>query len=145
MLKEYVEAGFYSFHDSFDSWEDALRASVQPLIEQGVVGAEYAAKVVDSVKRYGPYIVIHPNICIPHAQVDSCVFGTAIAVMRTKEPVVFSEDAAQDVRLFFALASKDEEIHLNNLKELAEVLDDENRLKRLLDSESKEDLLAALS
>ena len=78
MLKEIIEKNRYSFHKGFDNWEDAVKASCKPLIEEGAIEAEYADSIISSIKKFGPYIVIAPNICIPHAQEGKGVNETAV-------------------------------------------------------------------
>ena len=44
MLKEIVEKGFYTFKDSFASWEDAVRGSYEPLQKCKIVDDTYINK-----------------------------------------------------------------------------------------------------
>lgn len=47
MLKEIIEKGYYSFEQRFDNWQDAIRASYRPLLENGVVEDIYVQAVID--------------------------------------------------------------------------------------------------
>lgn len=140
MFKELVENNRYCFYDGFDSWEDAIKASVTPLINEGIATEEYTQAIIDSVNNNGPYIVIAPNICIPHAQQGKGVNDTAISFMKTNKPVKFSDSEEHNAQLFFVLASTDNNKHLNNLAELVEFLGDEQNVEKLLASTSGEDL-----
>ena len=44
--------------NGFDSWEEAIRVSSKGLVEQGFIEPSYVDAMVQSVKDYGPYIVI---------------------------------------------------------------------------------------
>lgn len=140
MFKELVENNRYCFYDGFDSWEDAIKASVTPLINEGIATEEYTQAIIDSVNNNGPYIVIAPNICIPHAQQGKGVNDTAISFMKTNKPVKFSDSEEHNAQLFFVLASTDNNKHLNNLAELVEFLGDEQNVEKLLASTCGEDL-----
>lgn len=140
MFKELIEKKRYSFHDGFETWEEAIEAACQPLIKDGAILEEYVDLIIKNVKEYGPYIVIAPDICIPHAQEGKGVNETAVCFMKTKRPVHFSDSPEHDARLFFVLASTDNSIHLQNLAELVEYLSDENIVKKLLKAESIEDI-----
>ncbi|MBD7910814.1 MULTISPECIES: PTS sugar transporter subunit IIA [Clostridium] len=140
MFKELLEKKRYSFHEGFDNWEDAVKAAVEPLIEEGVALPEYVDEIINSVKKHGPYIVIAPNICIPHAQEGKGVNDTAICFMKTDKPVHFSDDPEHDAQLFFVLASTDNEKHMKNLMQLVEFIEDENIVKRLLESHCYDDI-----
>lgn len=143
MLQELIDKKRYSFHEGFDTWEDAIAASCRPLIEDGAITDDYVGAIIANVKKFGPYIVIAPNICIPHAQEGVVgVNETAVCFMQTKKPVHFSDDAEQDARLFFVLASTDSNKHLENLSNLVGVIEDEAVVDKLLEANSKEDLEA---
>lgn len=142
MLKEIIEKKRYSFHKGFEKWEDAVEAACKPLIEEGVIEEEYVSSIVSSIKNFGPYIVIAPNICIPHAQEGKGVNETAICFMRTEEPVHFSDDPEHDARLFFVLASTDNERHMQNLVNMVGLIEDEGVVEKMINSISVEDLKA---
>jgi len=141
MLQELIDKKRYSFHEGFDTWEEAVQASCKPLIEDGAIESAYVDAIIANVKKYGPYIVIAPNICIPHAQEGIVgVNETAMCFMRTKNPVHFSDDPEQDARLFFVLASTDNNVHLENLSNMVGLVEDEAIVDKLLEAECKEDL-----
>lgn len=144
MFKELVENNRYCFYDGFDNWEDAIKASVTPLINEGIATEEYSQAIIDSVNNNGPYIVIAPNICIPHAQEGKGVNSTAISFMKTNKPVKFSDSDEHNAQLFFVLASTDNSKHLNNLAELVEFLGNEENVEKLLVSTCGEDLQALI-
>ncbi|MDR3594990.1 PTS sugar transporter subunit IIA [Clostridium sp.] len=143
MLKELIDKNRISFHEGFENWEDAIQASCKPLINDGAIEEAYVDAIISNVKKYGPYIVIAPNICIPHAQEGVVgVNETAMCFMRTKNPVHFSDDPEQDARLFFVLASTNNEVHLQNLSNMVGLVEDEAVVDKLLAAECKEDLEA---
>ncbi len=145
MLKELIENGLCSFYEKFDRWEDAVRAAAEPLVKAGAVGPAYGESIVENVKKFGPYIVIAPDIAIPHAADPENVYRTAVCFMKTKAPVVFEpQDREKDVRLFFTLASRDEEKHLENIQALMELFEDEEKMARLAQAESAEEVRALL-
>ena len=141
MLQGLIDKKRYSFHEGFDTWEEAVEASCKPLIEDGAIEHDYVDAIISNVKKYGPYIVIAPNICIPHAQEGVVgVNETAMCFMRTKNPIHFSDDPEQDARLFFVLASTDNNVHLQNLSNMVALIEDDAVVDKLLEAECKEDL-----
>ncbi|MBR2216637.1 MAG: PTS sugar transporter subunit IIA [Selenomonadaceae bacterium] len=143
MFKEFVEAKHYSFHEGFDDWRDAVRAACAPLIADKTIEKEYPEIIIGKVEELGPYIVIAPNICIPHAERGRGVNGTAMCFMKTEKPVSFDpNDPEKDARIFVVLAATDDEVHLKNLMELSETLSDEAIVEKLLQAKTPEDLLA---
>ena len=142
MLKEIIEKGHYSFNSGYDSWQDAITASYQPLLKDGTVNDEYVKQVIACVEKYGPYIVLVPGIAMPHStEGASGCFGTAISFMRVENEVDFDpEDEEKKATLFFSLASLDHEQHLANIQSLMEVLMNEECVEELKKATCKEDL-----
>ena len=114
MLKEIIERNHYTFEESFDNWEDAIRAGYKPLLADNTVEDIYVQAVIDCVKKFGPYIVIVPNIAMPHSTEGAAgCNGTAISFMKVEKEVDFDpEDPDKKARLFFSLAATDHEKHL---------------------------------
>lgn len=142
MFKEFVTQKHYSFHEGFDDWRDAIRAACAPLEADGMIQPEYASFIIEKVEELGPYIVIAPDICIPHAERGRGVNRTAMCFMKTEKPVRFHEDGEHDARLFVVLAAADDDEHIQNLMELSERLSDEETVAKLLAATSPADLLA---
>ncbi|MPQ44258.1 PTS sugar transporter subunit IIA [Clostridium tarantellae] len=141
MLQELIEKKRYSFHDDFETWEDAVKAACNPLIKEGAITPKYSDSIIKSIKKHGPYVVIAPNICIPHAQEGGeGVNETAICFMKTEKPIHFSDSDEHDAKLFFVLASTDSDKHLKNLSSLVEIISNEETVEKLLMCSSEEDL-----
>lgn len=140
MFPQLIEKGRCIFHDRFDTWEDAVTASCQPLLKDGTIEQSYIDLIIHNIRELGPYIVIAPNLCIPHAQEGAGVHDTAISFMKTQEPVHFSDSSEHDATLFFVLASVDNDAHFKNLQELVELVSDEVVFERLLVANSIADL-----
>ena len=143
MLREFVESKHYKFAREASSWQEAIRMSCESLEEDGVIDKNYAQDIIDCVTKYGPYIVIMPEVAMPHSQEGAAgVHKTAIGFMKLEKPVSFDpDDPEKDARLFFTLASCNPEQHLNNMMKLSEMLMDEKVVEALLEAKSQEDLL----
>lgn len=145
MLKELIEKKRYSFHEGFENWEEAIEAACQPLVKEGVIENSYIESIIRNIKKFGPYIVIAPNICIPHAQEGiEGVNDTAICFMKTEKPVHFSDDSEYDAKLFFVLASTNNELHMQNLVNMVGLIEDQSVVEKLLESKSVEDLVTLI-
>lgn len=142
MFKEFVETKHYSFHEGFADWRDAVRAACAPLLADGTIEKEYPEIIIEKVEELGPYIVIAPDICIPHAERGRGVNGTAMCFMKTEKPVSFDKsDPEKDARIFVVLAATDDEVHLSNLMALSETLSDADIVAKVLAAKTPEDLL----
>jgi len=142
LLKTIVDKKRYSFHEGFEDWRDAVKAACQPLVDEGVAEPVYVNEIIKKVEELGPYIVIAPDICIPHAQEGLGVHDTAVCFMKTEKPVSFADDGEHDARLFFVLASTDNARHMENLMQISEDLSDEDFVAKLLKVTNAEELNA---
>lgn len=64
--------------------------------------------------------------------------------MRTEESVHFSDDPEQDARLFFVLASTNNEQHMSNLVNMVALIEDSKVVEKLLSANCVEDLKSIL-
>ena len=144
LLNRFVDQKVTAYRDHFDNWEDAIWGCAEPLMREGFIEEPYVKAVIDCVHKYGPYIVIAPNIAMPHSTEGAPgVLKTGIGFMKVKEPVHFDpEDPTKDARLFFMLASNNSDAHLENMMALADMLSNDDLVNDLLNAENDDDLLA---
>ena len=141
LLEQLIAQDRVIFADGFDKWEDAVKAGAQPLIRDGAIEETYIQSMVDCINKYGPYIVIAPDVAMPHAQGGGVgVNETAIAFMKTRRKVHFSDSPEHDARLFFVLASVNNDAHMDMLQALVEEISDEDFLAKLVEVDNLEKL-----
>ena len=140
MFKELIDKQRVVFADKFDRWEDAIKEAAQPLLRDGAIEESYIGDMIASVNPYGPYIVIAPDVAMPHAQGGNGVNETAISFMKVNHPVHFSESSEHDARLIFVLASVDNDSHLGMLQSLVAAISDDDILENLPKIQCIEDL-----
>ncbi|WP_313341082.1 PTS sugar transporter subunit IIA [Lacrimispora sp.] len=143
MLKEFVEQGHYKFAREAADWEEAVRMSCETLERDGTVESNYKEDIISCIKKYGPYIIIMPNVAMPHSQ--ECARGvhkTAIGFMKLDKAVSFAPgEEDKEAKLFFTLASCNPEQHLENMTKLSELLMNEGAVKALMQAQTPDDLL----
>lgn len=144
LLSQMLDAGHVNFKERCADWQSAIRAGCEPLVTTGTVEASYADEIIACIEKYGPYIVIAPDIAMPHSQENAKgVHKTAISFMKVNEAVAFdANDREKDARLFFTLASQNHEQHLENMSMLATMLDNEALIAELLTAQNTNDLCA---
>ena len=140
VIREFYDKGLFVFADSFPRWEDAIYASIQPMIDRGIVDRKYGDEIIDSVHKYGAYINISEEVCIPHAGISPAVHGSEMTMMITKKPVDFGEDSEFKPRLFFAFCSTDADAHLERLRQISDFCSDEESMEELLRLQNEEEL-----
>lgn len=143
MLREFVELKHYKFAESAPDWREAIRMSCESLEADGTIEGNYKEDIITCVEKYGPYIVIMPEVAMPHSQENARgVHKTAIGFMKLEKPVSFDpEDPDKDARLFFTLASCNSDQHLENMTRLSGLLMNEAVVTALLGAKGPEDLI----
>lgn len=144
LLKEFVEQKHYKFAESAPDWEESIRMSCESLEADGTVEANYKELIIECVKKYGPYIVIMPDVAMPHSQENATgVHKTAIGFMKLEKPVSFEPgNPEKDARLFFTLASCNPDQHLANMSRLSDILMNQDAVDAMLKATKPEDLIS---
>ncbi len=142
LLEEIKNNNLTSYHESFDSWEDAIKACGKTMIKEGYIDDDYVKAIIDCVKEYGPYIVLMPGIAMPHFTLGAKgVYKNGIGFMKVKKPVSFDpNDEEKNANLFFTLAATNHDEHLKNMVQLSEMLMNEELVEELLKVENDDDL-----
>lgn len=142
LLREIYEQKHYAFVEGELSWQDAVRESCKPLEADGTCDERYAEEIIACIEKHGPYIIITPNVAMPHSTEGAeGAHKTAIGFMHTSEWVSFGDEPDQKVKTFFTLCSTDPEAHLQNMQRLVNTLLNEEALERLKSIETPEELL----
>ena len=147
ILQKIVERGHYKFVDRVDSWQEAVKLSCESLAKTGYVSENYYQQIVDCIEKYGPYVVFEHYVAMPHSQEGAeGAEKTAVGFMRVKEDVDFGKDEDGEdkiARLFFTLAAKDPNEHLDNMQQLMQIFTNEPLLDALMAANTPEDILEA--
>jgi mannitol/fructose-specific phosphotransferase system IIA component (Ntr-type) len=103
----------------------------EPLINERVIEPRYVTAMIDSVKEYGPYIVIGKYIALAHARPEDGVNRLGVSVATINEPIAFGNEENDPVKIIFCLAAVDSYSHLNIMKSLIALINDEEKIDRL--------------
>lgn len=142
MLKYFFDNELINYSEKeITDWREAIAESCHLLLEKKIISQTYVDEIIRCVEEHGPYIVIVPGVAMPHSSEDSeGVFGTAISFTKMKKPIQFdSKDEEKAAILFFTLAAKNAEEHLENIQNLSELLMTEGLIERLVATNSIED------
>ncbi|WP_422768233.1 PTS sugar transporter subunit IIA [Photobacterium leiognathi subsp. mandapamensis] len=119
-----IENNSIALQASSTTWEQAIKIGTDMLIASGAIQPSYHDAIIQSVKTLGPYIVIAPQLALPHARPENGVNRTAFALVTLQQPIMFDgEDEPVDVLITLAGSSSDE--HMEGLLEVTQIIDDE--------------------
>ncbi|AOX99356.1 PTS sugar transporter subunit IIA [Jeongeupia sp. USM3] len=131
MLQDILPAGSIRFATQFADWRDAVRSACEPLLERGAIEPAYIDAIIDNVEKIGPYIVIAPDVAIPHARPEAGAKAIAMSLLKVEHPVKFGDDPDHHARLLFAFSATDSHSHQRALKQLAHWIMDEDKFAAL--------------
>ena len=126
-------------------WKAAIRLASTPLVENGSVTTGYVEAMIDNVLELGPYIVIAPQIALPHARPEQGVNQVGMSMLCLGESVSFSDKKEHDVRLLVVLAAADNESHLQALAQLSELLSEPKAEEQIMNATEIEQVLDVIN
>lgn len=143
-MEEVIARGNISLHRRAGSWEEAIRVAAAPLEECGSIEASYTNRMIESVKRLGPYMVIMPGLALAHAAPGADVRMSDLSIAVFDADVRFHCDN-DPVRIVMCLACTNREAHLARLQRMAEKLMDAAFVDRMRACESADELYGLLN
>lgn len=143
-IKELLPVERIALNVQVNDWEDAVRTVGRLMVDTGVVEERYIEGMIATAKELGPYIVIAPGVAIPHSRPEDGVITTCLAFAQLNPPINFGNEANDPVRVLFALGALDHSEHVEALKEIAEILTDQDQFDKLLNAESLNEITAIL-
>ncbi|NKE10617.1 MULTISPECIES: PTS sugar transporter subunit IIA [Kocuria] len=126
-------------------WREAMQAAGDLLVTAGISDDSYTASMINNVEEHGPYIVITPGLAFAHARADDDVHRTGMAWVRLAEPVRFGHESNDPVTLVAALAAMNSSSHIMATRQLATLLEDDQKRAALESATTPEEFLAALA
>lgn len=127
------------------SWEDAVRKSAQPLLEEGCICDRYITQMIRNIQQMGPYIVLAPGFALPHAspEMGGCQLG--MNLIRLKQPVFFHTTQFDPVCFVCCLSTIDKESHLKAMFHLMNLLAKPDFCKNIDAAKNPEELYQIVS
>jgi PTS system ascorbate-specific IIA component len=136
-----LTSDFVQMVDEISNWEEAIIKSATPLLKEGFIEQSYVDAMIDSVKEFGPYIVIAPNIAMPHARPEKGANKAGFSLMKLEKPVYFSEQEEHKAQLLITLACADSNTHIEMIEFIVTVLSDEEKYNAVLEAKTIDEIL----
>lgn len=136
LTKSMVEVGYHAANR-----DAAVREAGRLLVEGGFAAPEYVDAMIENVEVNGTYIVIAPGIAMPHARPEKGALNIGFSMLTLAEPIAFGHPINDPVKIVIALCAIDHHAHLTALAELAEIIGDEDKLERIAQASSTDDIV----
>lgn len=144
MLKDYITKELIEVDLVAKDWREAINKAGQLMLQSEMITNEYIEKMIEAIEINGPFIAIAPHIALAHASPGSGVNEAGISLSILKDPVEFHHETNDPIKLLFVIAAKDGDGHLSFLKNLVNLLSDDEAVKQLSSSTHVDEALAII-
>ena len=105
-----------------------------------IIDQSYVDEIIQCVETFGPYIIIAPEVAMPHSSEESAgIFGTAISFTKFKQAVTFAGDQEAKQQHYFYIGSQNPAEHLENIQQLMDLLMTDSVIADLLETNTPMD------
>ena len=127
------------------SWEDAVDKAGTLMFDTGLIEPTYIEAMKETIRTLGPYCVIAPGIAMPHARPEDGVIKGGFSLLTLETPIEFGNEANDPVDIVIGFAAKNKTKHIMALKDIADSFGDQDFIKEIRKSYSKEQIIQVLS
>lgn len=142
MLKESLVENIVLKKEVFN-WQEAVEVAAKKMVTNGYIEERYITKMIENIEKLGPYIVLSEDVAMPHSRAEDGVKKTGIGLLKLEKGVSFGNDTTS-IRLIFILAAKDSDSHIDMITELVDLLKDNDKVKKLLESKTEEEIIKSI-
>lgn len=143
-IKDLLRPNLVELNVSVTDWEDAIRAVGRLLVADKAVEPRFVDAMIRVAKEFGPYIVLAPGFAMPHARPEDGCIRSSMALITLAKPVEFGNPQNDPVNVVVALASVDNQGHIEGLSDLAEVMSEDGIVEKIAASGSVGEVLAIM-
>lgn len=122
-----------------ETWEEAIKVCMQPLLDKGTIEQEYVDAIIERTKELGPFYILAPGLAMPHERPEKGVNKDCFSFVTLKEPVTFPD--GQEVDILIGLAATSTDIHNGEaIPQIVTLFDDEDSFDKIRAAQTNEDI-----
>lgn len=126
--------------DNVCNWEDGVLQAGKILLDKNFIESRYIDAAIENIKKLGMYIILTDGVAMPHARPEDGSLETGVSLLVIKDGVLFSPDE-EKVKLIFMLSSKDNTSHIDVIKKLSNLIDDEELIEKIAKANNENEIL----
>ncbi|MDE6845778.1 MAG: BglG family transcription antiterminator [Lachnospiraceae bacterium] len=123
-------------------WQDSIYLTGKCLVQSGSIEERYLDIIISQTMYYGPYMFITDEIMLAHAKPEDGVNKMDISMAVFQNPVAFPK--GKKAKIIFLLGAEDHEKHLKILNDILKIAEDTDRVKRLTQIDTCEEVFEVL-
>ncbi len=132
LIEEWIKKKRLLIVDEVTDWIEAIEIVGQPLVDQKHISVNYLKKIIECVEKEGPYIVIAPYIALPHVRYPEGVYSSSTSLLKLNKPFFVKGDNETPIQLVICLAAKNDNDHIETIKEIGELFGNEKLVDEML-------------
>jgi len=113
------------------TWNEAITRAGELLVNSNTILLEHMSAMIEAVEKFGPYIVLIPNVAIAHAAPSPFVLQNGLSLAIFENDIHFG-CINDPVRLIFGLAAVDNHSHIDLLRDLSDLLQEKGVIENLI-------------
>lgn len=145
MIIDLLKNGNITLKKTVKTWQEAGRMAGGLLVQSGSVEASYVDAMIESIEKYGPYIVLVKGVALFHARPEDGVKEISMSLVTLSEPIEFGAGDKDPVKLVFAFGAVDHSSHIKALSELMKIMGNQAIIDELSELDSVEEVLTLLN
>lgn len=131
--------------DDVIGWKDAIILSAKPLLDDDFIEEEYLDAIFNNIEKFGPYIDFGLEVAVPHARPEFGVKKTGVSLLRLKNKVNLQDSEEHPIKLIITFCSVDDTSHIEILKEISSIFGDSEKLEKIKEANSSEEILEIIN
>jgi mannitol/fructose-specific phosphotransferase system IIA component (Ntr-type) len=145
MTKYFLRNSVIETKVQVEDWKEGIKKAGDLLLEIEGIKTKYIEKMINNVIELGPYIVISKGIALAHARPEDGVNFTCMSLITLNEPINFGNESNDPVEIIIAIATINNDEHIEILKKLASVLSDRVKYEKIINANNKNEIANLLN
>ncbi len=141
MLKDILNKNVIETDVECKNWRECVNKVGELLIKEGKVTPVFVKTMEETVERYGPYMILVPEVAFFHGMPSENVSEICLSLITLKHSVYFNDFDNQEIKCAFGFGAVDSDSHIKILQQVAGLLSDKEFIDLITHNGSKEDIL----
>lgn len=123
------------------TWREAVNEAGTLLLNNQKIKQEFIPSMIQVVEELGPYMILLPKVCFFHGPPGENVLEPCLSLVVFENSIYFDDYDNQEIKCAFAFGAIDSESHMDMLKNVAYLLQNQKFVELITNNGSKEEIL----
>ncbi len=120
-------------------YEDALRTSCKPLVDENYVSTSYVDSILNDQRNKGLHMFISDEIVLAHSAIEAGVNKVGCTFSVYKHPIHFGN--GNDAKIIIALAAENETSHMHILSDILDIFAKKTAVDQIWNAKDSNEIL----